>query len=628
MKAPKLTPFRWWNVPRDQPQIVASTLCGVAASIENWNYGRRYQNLVYARLVTGRELPMMFGMFMNRRVGPITSSYMQAQYQGPQDNVVAEAVETLENRIGKNRPWIVVQPNGGDSNVRRRSKLLQRYIDAWYRSIDIYSYTSACFRDRLTFGTDFLKTYVGLNGKITKERVLCDEILIDEAEAAVGPPKSMIQRRYVFRDDLLAIYGTDPAAAHAIRTAPAAFPGLVYAGTSIMDVIPILEAWKTNRADGEVGRHVLALPNHIFEDEPYDEETFPFAVGRCVAQSFGYWGQGVAEALLPYQYVINRIVDVIDEAQRRFAVPRVLVADGSSVVAKSLANKVGAIVKYAGIKPEFVTPAAMSADVYASKAEWRRLALQRYGLNEQQTSGGKPMGLNSGTALMTQNQIEDARHVKLAQGVEQQLVDDCNITLRLLAELKPTVIVPGSRGERIAWDDVAMDLEDRTIEVFPISSLPTSQPGRQQKIAQWFANGIITKQEQLRLEDVPDTEAFIDYQTATADVIEWTLDKMEETGKYIPPEPFDDLQGALKACQARYNRLRTLNTPEKILRLFRQWMYALEDLAQDPSSLPAVNAAPAVGPQPPALPPGAPGQAPAGPPIQAAPAEAAPAVMQ
>ena len=102
------------------------------------------------------------------------------------------------------------------------------------------------------------------------------------------------------------------------------------------------------------------------------------------------------------------------EAQRRFAVPRVLVADGSNVVAKSLANKVGAIVKYAGIKPEFITPAAMSADVYASKSEWRRLALQRYGLNEQQTSGGKPLGLNSGTALMTQNQIEDARRVKLA----------------------------------------------------------------------------------------------------------------------------------------------------------------------------------------------------------------------
>ena len=134
--------------------------------------------------------------------------------------MVAEAVETLENRIGKNRPWIVIQPNGGDANVRRRAKLLQRYIDAY--SIAASRFTTTRQRASVTataFGTwTSSRPTSNLAARFARSACFCDEILIDEAEAAVGPPKSMIQRRYVFRDDLLAIYGTDPGAAHAIRT--------------------------------------------------------------------------------------------------------------------------------------------------------------------------------------------------------------------------------------------------------------------------------------------------------------------------------------------------------------------------------------------------------------------------
>jgi hypothetical protein len=152
--------------------------------------------------------------------------------------------------------------------------------------------------------------------------------------------------------------------------------------------------------------------------------------------------------------------------------------------------------------------------------------------------------------------------------------------------------------------------------VFPVSRLPQLPSARYQQIEDWFAKGEIDKSTQLRLEQLPDTGAFLSSATAMRDDIEMTLDKIVETGEYIPPEPYQALEIALPIAQSRWARERADGTPQDRINLLAQWIQQCHDLAQQAGG--GASTGP-VGIQPPmnAPPAAMPGSAPsAGGPVQ------------
>jgi hypothetical protein len=602
----------FWNEPDSDK--AARKLYSQAQALEVAQYGRRYRAATLYRLVTGEDVPLMFGYWMSPRVAPALGAFSSAAYAEPAVNVVASAVETFENRIGTLQPFVEIDPTGMEFRVRDACQKREDYVDGIFDYQKVYDKTRLCFRDSGTWGTAWMKV-TSDGDEIVIERVPDDEMLIDEVAAINGNPAYLIQRRYMTKEELLERHGDTDEKVSAIRQAPLAFTGSFWAIKSTVEMVAVIEAWRLPHADGSEGRHMLVLPNKHLVDEPWTRSRFPFAILRWTPQSMGFRGQGCAMQLLPYQVEINRHVDLIHENQLHFGPNRWLVEGNSKIRTEQLGARPGAITRYMGAKPEAHTATPNSPEMYTSLQNWIDRAYLRVGLNQQTAAGLKQPGITSGRALRTMLQIEDSRNKALQIALERFVKDIAELVLEEAEAVKPTVDSRGVLAGPLRWDDVK---GDGRVGVFPVSSLPSDPPGRQQQIADWYADGTIDRRAYFRLQQMPDVKAFAILATAADDLIESTLDNIVRTGKYEAPEAFSDpetIAQALKMGLARYYLEKRLKTDPKTLRLLQRWISAAAELASDPAGQ--------------VMAPAAPGGAPpvAAPPVQVSPTIAPPAQL-
>jgi len=621
------TSLRWFSQPTSKG--AASSLYAAATSTELWSYNRRQLSLVCTRYMTDRTIPAVYGFAMSQRASSLAATLNNAIYSPPVFNVIATAADVLSTRIWKNRPFITVTPNNGDFKARQAAKNLGIYVDGLFEQLDFWNTVEQIGIDCMTTGTGIIKVSEGLDKQIKLTRVLESEVLISEEEAAYGNPRSMIQRVFLNREDLASMYKDDPAALAAITKAAPVFAGFSYGSDpDYNDIIPLIEGWRLPLADGSPGRHILAVGDYPLVDESFTKDDFPFVVIRYKQLSFSWFGQGLAEQLLPIQREICRLTDAISENTKRMAWPRVLVHTSAQMNPNSLRGP--GIVYWNGTqKPDFVSPTANSAEIYAYLESLIVRAFKRAGISEQAAGGVKPPGLDSGRALETWNQIDDARHIDLGQRLEGFVTRTAEKVIELASKLKPTVTTAGRTRQVIDWDEAKFVTNKFAIKAFPISRLSQTESARQQQIDDWYANGVITKLQQLKLQQVPDTQGFIDLATASSNDIQDTLDTIVETQTYVPPDPAQDLKEALQEAQSRYLLEKTYKSPRKVLNLLIQFKQAVADLLDlnntpaAPDATSPANAA-GIGIQPPAVPPQADPSVVVPPPAQVLPAQGLP----
>ena len=583
----------WYQLPRKEENgYVASTVANYvtrkAAGIENYNYQQRWRNTVYARLAMGRDIPMSFGLSMTRRVGPLATSLRNAPYVEPHHNVVALALDTFNNRIGTNKPWVAPSTNGGDFMLQTKADELRGIFAAQFDQLRLYrDITPHCFQDMGTWGTTLCKVSPDLDRKKpVLKRVLADDWLVDEVEASVMEPRSGIHRDYVFRDDLLSMYEDDEDAAQAIINAPSAFPGVTYSeGTALDNIIYVLDAYKLPRANGQPGRRVLCLPNYVFEDEDWTRDHFPFAVARWRRMSIGYWGQGVPEVLTKIQQNIDRLDRTIIAQQTHGSVFTILNRKGSGLVAQHFANKQGRVLQWDGQEPKFFTPQAVTGDIYHERDAEIQQALDFIGLSPQITSGARDPGVTAGVAIRAKENQADARHLSPGQSLEQFVVDIAYLLLEVNKEIKPEMCIAG-KEEPVDWDSYSMERGDIKLMAFPVSSIPSEPEGRYQTISEWFANGQINKQEKMLLDSMPDTQAYEDIATAMQRHAYQVLDRIIETGKFEAPDAYENWETVIQIAQSRLKQAQVRGVPDDRLRLIEQWIELAFDMKNNPGALP------------------------------------------
>lgn len=610
----------WASSP---PGQVATDMLATCAAIEKASWQRRYLSLTCYRYMTGRPTAPGFSYAMAQRSSGSNSMYRTAEWRAPMFNGIAQVADTMSTRIFKARPFLMVTPIAGDHRARTKAKGLTRWIDGMFHELDVWDLIELCGIDAMTYGTGIIKIYETLDGKVGLKRVLPDEILINEEEAVYGAMPDFQQRVFVNRLEALARWGKKPEAERAIKNAQGVFPGFASSQLDTKNILPLCEGWSCPKPGEKYGRHVLAVGNYALEDDRgYDKHKPPFAVLKYKQLGMSWFGQGLAEQLLPLQQEANRVAAAIWENMRRMAWPRVIVDTASGVQESSLSDKSGGIIKSAagaqGV--QFINPVANGPEVYGWFDRLLKLMKERARISDTAATGTKAPGMNSGKAIEMQSQIDDAAHVDLGQRLEDFVEQIGEHLTDLGEELKPNVTLPGRRNQQIKWGDVELSKNSFSMRAFPISRLPQSGPGRQQQIDTWYADGIISKATKLRLEQVPDVEAFQDLVNASEDAIEIALDTMIETGEFDPPEPFFDLTDAERIAQSRYLLEKNEKTPQDRLDLILQWIAVVEELKGDTGP---------VGIQPPATAPSAaglaaPGAPPAPPPIQSTPGMAPP----
>lgn len=593
---------RWWEEP---PESLPTTLAGWAGHLESFDYERRSRNLVYARLATNRDLPNIYGLSMSR-------TNMRAldfrDWKAPVFNVTGSAIETLVNKVGRNKPWVLFLTDGGDFSARMAGKKRSRFVDGVFHETQTYKLTRQMFADGLTYGDGFIKATKSLDEKsIVHDVVLADELLVDPWDALYFGkwPRALIHRTFVSRTELLSVYGDDKTEdgkklAFEIENAPGSFQGPMWGGMSANQqsaMVAVLEAWKLSDADGTPGRHVMCISDRcLLVDEPYKRKRFPFVKFSCVSAGRGFWNIGVPEILAPFQANINRTQQVIDECQRRMSTGRWLVPNGSGVTDDALGSKAAGIIRHnPNLAPSFITPQAVPGDLYAHLDKTIERAYKRIGISELAAQAMKPAGLNSGEALRAFESAESERYVTLGMSLEEAVVDLAELDLELAEELQPTVRAPRSNGiDVIDYRELEKIKDSKAImKAFPISSLPTSPAGRLQRAAEMFQIGQISKEDYLRIIDYPDTQSVIELNIASRDSIDWMLDRIVEEGVFESPEPYMDLALAIQVAQNRYLRERTQGCPEDRLELLRRFMDAAsaiqKTMAPSPTA-PAMNA--------------------------------------
>lgn len=598
MEATGLQTGRWWDADE---QLLPTNLAGWAAYLEGYDYERRTRNLIYARLATNRDLPNIYGLSLTRSN---MASLDFRDWRAPVFNVVGSSVETLTNKVGRNKPWMLFLTDGGDFSARMAGKKKSRFIDGVWHATNTYRLSRQMFTDALTYGDGFIKATKSLDGEeICHDVVLGDELLVDPWDAIYFGrwPRSLIQRTFISKDELLAVFGDDPNTRLAIETAPGSYQGPMWFGTpetQHQSMVAVLEGWKLPDPDGTPGKHVLCISDRVaLVNEPYKSKRFPFVKLSCVSAGRGFWNIGIPEILGPFQANINKTQAVIDACQDRMAAGRWLVPTGSGVTDDALGRKAGGVIRHQpGMPPQFIVPQAVPAELYKHLEDTIERAYKRVGISELAAQAMKPAGLNSGEALRAFESAESERYVTLGMQLEDALVDLAELDLELAEEIRPKVLAPRRGGvDIIDWSDLKGLANDKAIlKAFPISSLPTSPAGRLQRAAEMFQTGQISRDDYLRIIDYPDTEAVIELNTASRDVIDWMLDRIVEDGEFESPEPYQDMSMAIVCAQNRYNRERILGCPEDRLELLRRFMDAAKQVqskSQGQIAAPQVNAA-------------------------------------
>lgn len=556
---------KWYAIKDDSVHTVVNQL--MRKIQENQLY-RRAENLMWARLYGSVDI-MGLSPTTYSRPNPIT------QGTRPKFNVVASCIDTLAAKISKNRPRAFFLTDGGDWKLQNKAKKLQKFVDGQFYAAKVYQNTDKSFIDACAFGTGICKVF-SQEGKIIVERIIPDEIIVDDAEALYGNPRNIYQRKLIDRDQLINLF---PKFKSQIMDLPKPNDEFGYYNVTDADFVEVFEGWHLRTGKNtKDGRHVICIQNADLVNEEYNRDCFPFAKITFRERLAGWYGQGVSEITMGTQVSINRILRNNDISQYLHSAAAWLVEENSAVVSAHLNNDIGHIVKYRGIPPELKTWAAVNPEMYTQIDRHIQRAYEEVGISALSAASQKPLGLDSGKALREYNDIESERFIKLGQKWEQFHLDIAYLMMeeaKVIAQDDPSfsvLVKSGGFTETINWKDVNMSEDKYQMQTFPTSQLPRTPYARMQYVTEMQNAGFIDPETAQELLEMPDVEQFTNLRFAGRRVIRESIQRMMDTGDYVAPEPFQDLEYTINYAQMYYNYAKLHGADELKLEMLRRYM--------------------------------------------------------
>jgi hypothetical protein len=494
-------------------------------------------------------------------------------------NVVQSCVDTLTQKIAKNKPKPMFLTEGGNWSLQRKAKKLNKFIDGQFYESRVYETTPDIARDAFIFGDGYCKVFLQ-DGNIKIERVFPGEIVVDENDGVYGKPRSMFQTKYLPKEYVMAIF---PEYADKIAKAPLA--EAMFAGhKSMSDYIYVVEAWHlASGDDAKDGRHVICIDGCDLHDDEYNREVFPIKRMSYSKRVLGYSSQGLAEQLTGIQVEINKILRDIQNGMH-LQKPKYLFEYGSKIIKSQVDNTHGGFLWYSGTKPELYTPPAVNPQWFAHMESLYQKAFQVAGISQLSAQSTKPAGLNSGKALREYNDIETERFILIGQMWEQFHLDIASEMIDLIKshvdlesddEKKQDYEVMAKNKntiEIIKWSEVDMKEDKYMMHLYPTSALSKNPAMKIQDVVDLMQAGIIGPQEGSDLLDFPDLEAHNNLKNAPINNIKKQIEMIIDEGKYQGPEPFQNLNLGVQMMSEAYLQAKNDNVPESRLELMRRWV--------------------------------------------------------
>ncbi len=599
----------WWTLSE---QGLPEALTDILTTLRQRQSLLTTQRQLSARLYCNQNPASTWGVTASRTLSSSPASRGRLRY-----NVIKSVCDTVQAKIAKNHPDVMFLTNGGSYRLRRKAQKLSTFSRGVFDENRVDELMTAVCMDAELQGSGFVHPHEEF-GRVRLERVMADEIWVDEIEAFTGQPRSLFRVKLVDRDQLLALH---PDAAALIEHAePATQDEIGASATSlpISDLVQVCEAWHlpsnpNAKAKSGDGVHVLALKNGTIFKEPWTRGYFPFVKLDWSRKPWGYFGIGLAEEIEPQQLEVNRILWTIQESQMAMGSFKIAVRAGSNVDPNHLNDEIGTLIYYTGdAPPAYLTPPSVSSEVYQHLQTTISAAYQQAGLSFASSTGQNPLGAGaSGQALREMEYIETDRFQIFAQAYERahvELARQCIDVARDIAARDggyPTQ-APGSGFLRtIDWKDIDLSGDEYVVRSFPVSSLPQTPAARMQTVAEMVQAGWVSPRQGRRLMRFPDLEQIQSLQDAVEERIHDALEQIIDDGAYIPPDGFLDLTLAKELVLEYYNLYASLDIEPERLDLLQQWSEHIDYLAKaaQAASAPPPQGAPVGAPQANPMPP-------------------------
>lgn len=613
----------WWKAPTDS--LLAAQLCGTASYLKVNQTYRVKQLAISVRLYSGLSVYSYAGANVSK---------MDQSRSLPDDrptfNVIEAATDTLVSRCVSNEPQPRFLTDGSDYKRRHLAQELNRFILGELYQTNFYEKAVKAFRDACVMGTGALKIYRGADEKVCVDRVMPTDLYVDDNDSLNGEPQQLIQIKLVDRDKLAAS-NPDKDAISVIERTPNSYPdNAPDSGRTTADQIMVVEGWKLpSGPDPEApgyfpGVHVIATVGGIIFKEEWTKPKFPFVFIKYAEPFLGYWGKGLGQRLFGNQLAINRLNYTISRAIHLTGVPRVLQENASKVVSATNNNEIGVIVKYSGVKPEYIVAPCNAAELYEERDRLIAYSFRQEGISDMEATGEKPAGLDSGEAIRTYDDLNTSRNSDIGKKYEKLFINASYHIIETAMEIaapeseggigKYQTIYPNKDGtQEISLPQMKFLKDPWVIQCFSESSLPRTPAGRIATVTEQVQAGMLTIKEGRRLLRFPDLEQNEKLDLAAEERIFKILDKIVEDGDYTPPDPFMDLQLAQVLVVQYLNLYLAANLEEDKAELLRKFFRQVSALSQAslppmpaPAPVPTANAAPApTSPLVPNVPPGA-----------------------
>lgn len=571
----------WWN-KKDSYEDVFS----LVNAIETEQSGQTDESIDNYRLYGNMDrVGMDFHNYSSTR--SVSSSGNRVRL-----NIIKSMVDTVTNKIAKNKPRVKYLTSGADASLQKASKQLEKFTDGIFYQTDIYKKGRNVFRDCTIDQNGYLKIF-RIRNKIKTERTLPIDLVFDNNECRQGRPSNMYQKSWLPKPSIISMF-PDCEAQITNATVKSELAGGYRPsnGSKTPDQLLVIEAWHLpqEKEDGTMipGKHMICIDNCTLLEEEYHNDYFPFAIMRWSEPTIGWRGSGLASDLRGIQTEINVTLRTIQAANELMGVPRVLIEKTSKIVQQHINNRLGAMVEYQGTKPEFVNAQPIHPDMY----NWVDSLIDKAyrissGISQLDAQAQKPAGLNSGAAIREYNDINTERFITVGQAYEEFYMDAARQMINLAREIeadetldakeKVSVQVKGRKYlEEIKWSDINLEEDCYQMQMFPASQLSQTPAGRKQDIEDLINMGVIQREDAADLLNIPDIEGFLSNETAGVRDIKYCIEEIIENGNYTSPESFQNLAYGIKAFLSAYLNYKwevpDCKTKESRMEFLRQWI--------------------------------------------------------
>lgn len=599
----ELTKYYWWKADDED---MARQVAGTIKFIQQHQQGRLEQLVASTRLYGTSAAVSLLGTAFTRAQSNVNAPGSQRI----SFNLCQSVIDTLQAKIAKNKVTPTFCTSGGVWGMQKKSRDLSKFIEGCFYQNESHRKGAYIFRDAAIWGTGILHVYRD-NDSICTERVFPHEIFVDTIEALSTYPQQLHRVKIVDRDCLLSMFDgeDDEEAREAIINAmPADYNDIGGAATAA-DLVKVTESWHLpSGPEADDGVHVMCIDDKVLCKDDWEKDYYPFVFMNYSKNPFGFWGKGACERLQNLQNEINRLMILDQRSRWMMSSFKVLIENGSKVVAQHLNNDIGSIIYYTGTPPQYILPPAIDPSNGEKINDLIAKGYQQEGVSQLSASSLKPLGLDSGKALRAFNDIEEDRQLFIQQEMECYFLEEARQMIEVAKDIYKDkgsyeVVFPSGRFmESIDWKDIKLKEDEYVLKAFPVSSLADDIAGRLQEVQELAQAGMISPRTARKLMRTPDLEMSDNLANAAEDYLCKIIENMIDEEEYIAPNQYMDLTLAKQLTLEYYNYAAFQNAPQEVLALLERFNEQIDEIVQQAMQPPPGAMPPQPGAQPPANP--------------------------